>query len=145
MEQEMEQALMPGVFISYNDTWSFVEGLESVANAIEKIIPKEPQRVADLFETFIAACHEKAEEIDDSNGQFGMFVEELFGFWIKARQAMPARANIIMRLWTTSKMRKNASSRQNSKRIGKPLSVGCAQTIPGKKDSSKRCCGSTPV
>jgi hypothetical protein len=39
-----------------------------------------------LFETFIAACHEKADEIDDSSGNFGMLVDDLFGGWIKARQ-----------------------------------------------------------
>ncbi|MFZ0133816.1 MAG: hypothetical protein WAK95_14845, partial [Desulfobacterales bacterium] len=36
-----------------------------------KIIEKEPQRAAHLYELFIAACHEKAEEIDDSSGNFG--------------------------------------------------------------------------
>lgn len=87
LEQAIEAALSPGSFISYNDAWSFVDDVQNVADDIEKIITKEPERAAHLFETFIAACHEKADEIDDSSGNFGMLVEELFRGWIKARQA----------------------------------------------------------
>jgi hypothetical protein len=38
---------------------------------------------ARLYETFIAACHEKADEIDDSSGSFGMLVEDRLSrlFW----------------------------------------------------------------
>jgi hypothetical protein len=43
-----------------------------------------------LYETFLAGCHEKAEEIDDSSGSFGQFVGELYRAWIKARQAAGA-------------------------------------------------------
>ena len=45
-------------------------------SATRKIIRKEPERAARLDEIFIAACHEKADEIDDSSGNFGMLVEE---------------------------------------------------------------------
>ncbi len=87
LEQAIEAALSPGSFISYNAAWSFVDDVQDVANDIEKIIKKEPERAARLFETFIAACHEKADEIDDSSGNFGMLVDDLFRAWIKARQA----------------------------------------------------------
>ena len=87
IEQAIETALSPGRFISYNAAWSFVHDVQAVANDIEKTIKKEPERAAYLFETFIAACHEKADEIDDSSGNFGMLVEDLFRGWIKARQA----------------------------------------------------------
>ena len=87
IEQAIETALSPGRFISYNAACSFVHDVQGVANNIEKIIKKEPERAAYLFETFIAACHEKADEIDDSSGNFGMLVEDLFRGWIKARQA----------------------------------------------------------
>ena len=85
-EQTIEAALSPGSFISYNAAWSFVDDVQDVANDIGKIIKKEPKRAAHLFETFIAACHEKADEIDDSSGNFGMLVEGLFHGWIKACQ-----------------------------------------------------------
>lgn len=87
LEHAMEAALSPGSFISYNDAWSFVDNVQDVADDIEKIIKKEPERAAHLFETFIAACHEKADEIDDSSGNFGMLVDDLFRGWIEACQA----------------------------------------------------------
>jgi tetratricopeptide (TPR) repeat protein len=87
LEQAIEAALSPGRFISYNDAWLFVDDVQNVANNIAKIITKDPERAALLFATFIAACHEKAEEIDDSSGNFGMLVEDLFRGWITARQA----------------------------------------------------------
>ena len=90
LEQAIEAALSPGSFIAYNAAWSFVDDVQKVANDIEKIVKKEPERAAHLFETFIAACHEKADEIDDSSGSFGMLVDNLFRGWIKARQAAKA-------------------------------------------------------
>ncbi len=90
LEQAIEAALSPGSFISYNAAWSFVYDVQDVANQIEKIIKKEPERAAHLFETFIAACHEKANEIDDSSGNFGVLVDDLFCGWIKARQTAKA-------------------------------------------------------
>ncbi len=87
LEQAIEAVLVPGSFISYKAAWSFVDDVQDVAHDIEKIIKKEPERAARLFETFIAACHEKADEIDDSSGNFGMLVDDLFHGWIKARQA----------------------------------------------------------
>ena len=86
-EKAIEAALSPGRFISYDVAWSFVEDVRGVANDIDTIIRKDPARAARLCKIFIAACHEKADEIDDSSGNFGMLVEELFQGWIKARQA----------------------------------------------------------
>nr|WP_045220100.1 DUF6880 family protein [Desulfonatronum thioautotrophicum] len=63
-----------------------MDDVQRVANDIGEIIPNEPERAARLYELFIAACHEKADEIDDSNGNFGMLVEELFQGWVTARQ-----------------------------------------------------------
>ncbi|WP_373500295.1 hypothetical protein [Desulfococcus sp.] len=56
LEQAIETALSPGDFISYDDAWSFVDDVQNVANDIGKIIKKEPERAAHLYETFIAAC-----------------------------------------------------------------------------------------
>lgn len=86
IEKAIEAALSPGRFISYNAARSFVEDVQGVVNHIGAIIRKDPARAARLYETFIAACHEKADEIDDSSGTFGMLVEELFQGWIEARQ-----------------------------------------------------------
>lgn len=87
LEQAIEAALSPGSFITYNAAWSFADDVQDVANDMGKIIEKEPERAVNLYETFIAACHEKADEIDDSSGNCGMLVQDLFRGWIKARQA----------------------------------------------------------
>ena len=60
LERAIETALSPGRFISHKAAWSFVDDVQDVADDIGKIIEKEPERAAHLFETFIAACHEKA-------------------------------------------------------------------------------------
>ncbi len=86
LERAIETTLCPGSFIPYSAAWSFVDDLQDVANSIDEIIQKEPERAANLFETFIAACHEKADEIDDSSGSFAILIEYLFCDWINARQ-----------------------------------------------------------
>lgn len=92
LDHAMELALRLGDFIEYSEAWSFVTGLEEVEGQIEKLLHHEPEHAIDLYETFIAGCYEKADEIDDSSGNFGMFVEDLFCGWIEARQAMGADA-----------------------------------------------------
>jgi len=87
MEQEIELALNPGAFIPYNACFSFVSDLDEVAAKIAKFIASNPSRAVGLYETFLAASYAKAEEIDDSSGSFGQFVDELYCGWIKARQA----------------------------------------------------------
>lgn len=90
VERLMEMALRPDRFIDYRNSWEFVEGLEKVKEEIDRLIKTRPQQAIDLLETFIAGCYEKAEEIDDSGGSLGQFVEDLFCTWIKARQAAKA-------------------------------------------------------
>lgn len=87
LEQAVEAVLAPGSFISSKAAWSFVDDVQAVADDVGKLIESEPDRAARLYETFIAACHEKAEEVDDSGGNFGMLVRDLFCGWIKACQA----------------------------------------------------------
>jgi len=54
-----------------------------------------------LYETFIAASYEKAEELDDSSGSFGMFVDDLFCGWVRARQAAKAKPEETVELLLT--------------------------------------------
>jgi len=84
----MESALCPGEFISYGRSWHFVSGLEEVKDRIDGLLAGgDADRAAELYEVFLAGCHEKAEEIDDSGGSLGGFFQEVFRCWIKARQA----------------------------------------------------------
>jgi hypothetical protein len=67
--------------------FSFVSALKKVAADIQKLIPVQAARAVTLCEAFLAGCHAKAEQLDDSSGNFGMFVKDLICLWIKARQA----------------------------------------------------------
>jgi len=90
LEAAIETALQPGRFIRYGAGWDFVSGLEGVAGEIEKLARSNAARAVRLYETFLGGCYEKAEEIDGSSGDFGMFVGGLYCGWIKARQAARA-------------------------------------------------------
>ena len=87
LEAAIEAALRPGQFIGYRADWDFVADLEAVAGRIETLARTDAVRAAGLYETFLAGCYEKAEEIDGSSGNFGMFIDKLCCGWIKARQA----------------------------------------------------------
>jgi tetratricopeptide (TPR) repeat protein len=93
IEAELEEALQPGRFIAYNASFDFVQELEEVHTRLKAMIgPGEGAAAAVHLETFIAACYEKAEEIDDSNGGLGQLVADLFCTWVRARQAAEADA-----------------------------------------------------
>src|SRR5262249_46010343 len=85
--QEIENALDLGWFVYYRHSYKFISGLEAVKGQIDQLLPKDPQQAIHLFEVFIAGCYEKANEVDDSSGNLGMFVDDLFCGWIKAAQA----------------------------------------------------------
>lgn len=83
----IEEALDPGEFITYRRSWDFVCRLEEVRAKIDAMADKGKAKDAvGLIETFLAGCYEKAEEIDDSGGNLGMFFQDLFCSWIRARQ-----------------------------------------------------------
>ena len=90
MDRVIESALQPGRFIGWNQGAAFVSGLEDLEREIVALTANSPARAAALYEAFIAACNLKAEEIDDSDGEFGTFVGNLFRGWIQARQAAGA-------------------------------------------------------
>lgn len=90
LESVIETALAPGRFISYKANFDFVRDLEQVEEQLRRLTPTEPARVIALYETFLAGCYEKAEEIDDSSGSLGQFVGDVFRGWIGARQAAGA-------------------------------------------------------
>jgi hypothetical protein len=87
IEQEIERVLNPGAFIPDRACFSFVSDLDAVAAKIDKLVSSDPAHAIALYETFLAACYVKVEELDDSSGNFGQFVDDLYCGWIKARQA----------------------------------------------------------
>ncbi len=86
----METVLCPGRFISERASYSFVQELEDTAGRIAEVIEPSPERAVGYYEIFIAACYEKAEEVDDSSGYFGAFGGSLFARWVIACQAASA-------------------------------------------------------
>lgn len=90
LECEIERALRPGAFISDHVCFTFVDGLDAVEAKIAKLRDTDPVRAVSLYESFLAGCHEKAEEVDDSSGSFGQFAGQLFCAWTTARQASGA-------------------------------------------------------
>lgn len=46
----------------------------------------QAREAVELYETFLAGCYDKADEIDDSGGNLGDFFHGLFVSWIDARQ-----------------------------------------------------------
>ncbi|MBK5291336.1 MAG: hypothetical protein JJE04_06655 [Acidobacteriia bacterium] len=100
MDGMIESALQPGHFIGWNEGSSFVSDLRHVEGEIAKAVNTDPARGVTLYETFLAGCNLKAEEIDDSDGEFGTFAGGLFCGWIKARQAAGAdrdeTANLLL-------------------------------------------------
>ena len=84
---EIEEALDLGSFIPYRQSWDFVRKLENVKEKIDDLVMKgAAKQYVPLYEMFLSGCYEKADEIDDSGGNLGMFFEELFCSWVKSRQ-----------------------------------------------------------
>ena len=73
IELLLEDALQFGHYVDWNEGGYFVSCLEKIANDIGKLVNSDPSRAAALYQSFIAGCNEKAEEMDDSGGEFGMF------------------------------------------------------------------------
>ena len=67
-ERQIEVMLRPGEFIHDRACISFVSGLEQIAADVAKVTATEPARSVTLCEAFLAGCHAKAEELDDSSG-----------------------------------------------------------------------------
>jgi hypothetical protein len=98
LESAIEAALAPGHFIGWRSASAFVSGLEDVAAALERLIRSAPAEAAELFDSFLAGCLEKAEEIDDSGGDLGRFAKDLVCGWVRARRAMGADPDETARL-----------------------------------------------
>jgi len=89
LEVGIETALRPGQFIDWRMESTFTSELQVIAAQIDQLVLTDPERAVRIYESFLAGCYEKAEEIDD-DGYFGQFVEVLYCGWLKAREAAGA-------------------------------------------------------
>lgn len=87
LAKEIEWILAPGEFVSYSEAWSFIQELEDMMGKLHEFVDNgEAEKAVPLYEIFLAGCYDKADEVDDSSGDLGMFFGELFASWIEARQ-----------------------------------------------------------
>jgi hypothetical protein len=84
-EAAIERGLRPGRFVNYRVEWDFVSELEEIAAQIDQLARTDANRAVRLYDSFLAGCYEKADDIDGSSGKFGMFVERLYVGWLKTR------------------------------------------------------------
>src|SRR5260370_2950694 len=92
MDSLIESVLQPGQFIGWNEGSSFVSELRQLESEIANVVSTDPARGVALYETFIAGCILKAEEVDDSDGEFGTFAGWLYcGLLTATPAASPAR------------------------------------------------------
>ena len=94
---EIEQALMPGRFVRYDGMFEFTRHLDQIEEKLEALgAAGAAARAVSLYEVFLAGCYEKIEECDDSGGYLGMFWDDLFCGWVKARQVagLPAAETV---------------------------------------------------
>lgn len=82
----LEDAFAPGRFIPDQACFEFIRELEAAIEPISALRDTDPQRAVSIFETALAGCYLKAEELDDSSGSFGTFIKEVVIHWIHARQ-----------------------------------------------------------
>jgi len=88
MARAIGSTLRPGQFISYNAGRSFITALEAVDAQLKALIASgQAAQASEYYELFIAACEEKADELDDSGSNFHDFVAWLFCGWVQAREA----------------------------------------------------------
>lgn len=93
IEREIEAAFDPGRYVSERGCSEFVGDLGDVAAEVARLVPAAPSAAVALYETFLAGCYGKAEEVDDSSGEFGDFVATtVVCGWITASQAAGADA-----------------------------------------------------
>ena len=92
-EQRIEAALDPGRYVSDRGCFAFVSDLEQVVADVGGLVATNPGSAATVYETFVAGCTEKVNEVDDSSGALGSFVGALTQGWVSARRAAGARSD----------------------------------------------------
>lgn len=96
--KRIEYALRLGEFVAYSESWDFARELDETKSKVDVLANGgEAERAIGLCEIFLSGCHEKAEEVDDSDGALGNLFQELLLSWIKARQIAGCEATETVR------------------------------------------------
>ena len=94
----IDAALQPDWFYSQYEAASVVYDFQRAEAEIAKLVGSDPTRAVALYETLLEACDATAEEVDDSDGEFGGFAGSVYLGWIRARQAAGADSGETTRL-----------------------------------------------
>jgi len=81
--EEIELTLDLGRYIGWNDNSDFTDDLEALLKKIVRFAEADPDHGLEVFRIFIAACLEKSEEVDSSDGSLATFFDELMCEWAK--------------------------------------------------------------
>ncbi|MBI3534781.1 MAG: hypothetical protein HY072_04770 [Deltaproteobacteria bacterium] len=87
LEKHIENALLFGSFIAWNETSMFCNELSRTLAEVTEYAEKNPQEGLGLLELFMGGCLTKAQEIDDSDGDLGMFMDDLILTWTRCCEA----------------------------------------------------------
>ena len=71
-------------FVDYNAMRGFMNRLDDIKGSIEKFADASPAPAAAIMEHFISKCRRHYEETDDSDGDYGTFIDELYKLHAKA-------------------------------------------------------------
>lgn len=63
--------------VDYYQMYGFVNDLEKICKSIEKVAKEFPEEASNSFEHFIRKCTSHYENCDDSDGDYGQFIEKL--------------------------------------------------------------------
>lgn len=81
---EIEYTLDLGRYIGWHDNSDFTDQLEALLKKIVRFAEANPIHGIEVFRIYIAACLEKSEEVDGSDGSLGTFFDNLMCEWAKA-------------------------------------------------------------
>lgn len=97
IESEFKLALRPGRRVGGRGVDRLIDRLKEIAEDIEAVaLGGEPAVAASLYEAFIAACEEKADQVRDPEGEFGEFAGTLLCRWVRARDLSGVGADEIV-------------------------------------------------
>jgi hypothetical protein len=96
-EHELEALLEPGRFIPYGAMFRFTEPLDQLTHELGELISSDPASAFRRTRLMIAACLLRTEEMDDSGGNFGMLMDNLFATWARAGVASGADPDLLAR------------------------------------------------
>jgi hypothetical protein len=93
-ERRIETTLDPGRYVPEHACFGYVADLERVSAGVAGLVATDPGLAVSFYETFVAGCTLKADEIDDSSGEFGSFVVGLVRGWVAAGQVAGHRPDL---------------------------------------------------